>query len=281
MLSNPPSKFVADFTKLDLECPKTWFLIATGNTKGCFQLESRLGRSMARKLKPENMEQLSALIAILRPGSLEAIRDGKSVSNHFIDKKNGEEEVDYFHPSLEPILNKTYGEMIYQEQAMQIARDLAGFNLQEADNLRKAIGKKKPEEMAKIKVKFSEGCKKLKILTEDQAEQIFGWIEKSQRYSFNKCLNPNSVVSTPNGKQILDELKPGDMVLAPKNNTEDEYVVVKDIIDCGIKEVYEITTDGGETLQCTLDHKLLCEDGQMRRLEDILALDLNIMVYKD
>lgn len=186
MLSNPQLKFVADFTKLDLECPKTWFLIGTGNTKGCFQLESRLGRSMARKLKPENMEQLSALISILRPGCLEAVRDGKTVSNHFIDKKNGEEEVDYFHPSLEPILSKTYGEMIYQEQAMQIARDLAGFNLQEADNLRKAIGKKKPEEMAKIKIKFLEGCKNLKILTEDQAEQIFGWIEKSQRYSFNK-----------------------------------------------------------------------------------------------
>ena len=172
--------------KINLTCSKTWDIISDGNTKGCFQLESRLGRSMAKKLKPENIEQLSALISIMRPGCLEAIRDGKTVSNHYIDKKNGLESVDYFHQSLEPILNKTYGEMVYQEQAMEIAKVIAGFNLQEADMLRKAIGKKKPEEMAKVKRTFLEGAKESKIVTEDEAEQIFGWIEKSQRYSFNK-----------------------------------------------------------------------------------------------
>jgi DNA polymerase-3 subunit alpha len=171
---------------INLECSKTWELISEGNTKGVFQLESRLGQSMAKKLKPENIEQLSALISIMRPGCLEAFRDGKSVSNHFIDKKNGLESVDYFHPSLEPILKNTYGEMVYQEQAMEIAKDIAGFDLQEADMLRKAIGKKKPEEMAKIKIKFIEGCKDQKKVSETEAEQIFSWIEKSQRYSFNK-----------------------------------------------------------------------------------------------
>ena len=171
---------------INLECKKTWELISEGNTKGCFQLEPRLGKSMAKKLKPENIEQLSALISILRPGCLEAVRDGKSVSNHYIDKKNGQESVDYYHPALEDCLKGTYGEMIYQEQAMRIAKQIAGFNLQEADNLRKAIGKKKPEEMAKLKKKFIKGAKKLKIVTNDEAEEIFGWIEKSQRYSFNK-----------------------------------------------------------------------------------------------
>jgi DNA polymerase-3 subunit alpha len=117
---------------------------------------------------------------------LEAIREGKSVTNHYIDKKNGMESIDYFHPSLESSLKTTYGEMIYQEQAMQIARDIAGFNLQEADMLRKAIGKKKPEEMAKVKKTFIEGSKNQNIVSSDQAEEIFGWIEKSQRYSFNK-----------------------------------------------------------------------------------------------
>jgi DNA polymerase-3 subunit alpha len=171
---------------INLECYKTWDLISDGNTKGCFQLESRLGRSIAKKLKPSNIEELSALISILRPGCLEAIRDGKSVTNHYIDKKNGQETIDNFHPSLEPILKTTYGEMIYQEQAMEIAKTIAGFNLQEADMLRKAIGKKKPEEMAKVKSKFLLGAKNLNLVTEDEAEQIFGWIEKSQRYSFNK-----------------------------------------------------------------------------------------------
>ena len=171
---------------LNLECSKTWDLIGEGNTKGCFQLESRLGRSIAKKLKPENIEQLSALISILRPGCLEAVRDGKSVTDHYIDKKNHLESVDYFHPVLEPILNTTYGEMVYQEQAMEITRVVAGFDLQEADMLRKAIGKKKPEEMAKVKKKFIDGSAKLGIVNTEEAEEIFGWIEKSQRYSFNK-----------------------------------------------------------------------------------------------
>lgn len=171
---------------INLDCERTWQIISDGNTKGCFQLESRLGRSMAKKLKPENVEQLSALISIMRPGCLEAVRDGKTVSNHYIDKKNGLESVDYFHECLEPILGTTYGEMVYQEQAMEITKVIAGFNLQEADMLRKAIGKKKPEEMAKVKKKFLEGAKQLNIVTEDEADQIFGWIEKSQRYSFNK-----------------------------------------------------------------------------------------------
>jgi DNA polymerase-3 subunit alpha len=178
--------FDADISRIDLTCPKTWALISAGNTKGCFQLESRLGRSMAKKLKPNNIEQLSGLLSILRPGCLEAMRDGKSVSNHYIDKKNEKEEIDYFHSSLEPILKTTYGEMIYQEQAMEIARVIAGFSLQEADMLRKAIGKKKPEEMAKIRTTFISGCKTTGLVSESQADQIFGWIEKSQRYSFNK-----------------------------------------------------------------------------------------------
>lgn len=175
-----------NFDNIDLECYKTWDLIGSGNTKGVFQLESRLGQSMAKKLRPENIEQLSALISIMRPGCLEAIRDGKSVSNHYIDKKNAAECIDYFHPALEPVLKNTYGEMVYQEQAMEITKVIAGFNLSEADMLRKAIGKKKPEEMAKIKTLFMEKSKEQKIVNEKEADEIFGWIEKSQRYSFNK-----------------------------------------------------------------------------------------------
>ena len=178
--------FEPNIDHISLDCARTWDLISDGNTKGCFQLESRLGRSMAKKLKPSNIEELSALISIMRPGCLEAVRDGKTVSNHFIDKKNGQESIDYFHPSLETILRNTYGEMVYQEQAMEIAKVIAGFNLQEADMLRKAIGKKKPEEMAKVKQKFIAGTQKTNIVSLEQAEQIFGWIEKSQRYSFNK-----------------------------------------------------------------------------------------------
>jgi len=117
---------------------------------------------------------------------LEAIHDKKSVTMHYIDRKNGLEEVTYFHPALKPALEKTYGEMIYQEQAMQIAKDIAGFSLQQADELRKAIGKKKTDLMAEVKIKFLEGTKKQGVVTDEEAMQIFDWIEKSQRYSFNK-----------------------------------------------------------------------------------------------
>ena len=117
---------------------------------------------------------------------LEAMRDGKSVTQHYIDRKNDEEAVTYFHPSLEPSLRSTFGEMIYQEQAMQIARDLAGFSLQEADVLRKAIGKKKADMMNKVEHTFMEGCKFTGVVPNDVAKEIFEWIRKSQRYSFNK-----------------------------------------------------------------------------------------------
>lgn len=183
--NRPNIDFNLDISKLNLSCKKTWDMISEGNTKGCFQLESRLGQMLAKKLKPDNIEHLAALISIMRPGCLEAIRDNKSVTNHFIDKKNLEESVDYFHPSLEDILSSTYGEMIYQEQAMQIAQKLGGFNLKSADMLRKAIGKKKPEEMKKLKSKFINGCVKNKLEKQD-ANELFSWIEKSQRYSFNK-----------------------------------------------------------------------------------------------
>lgn len=182
----PSLIFNLDIEKINLECKKTWAILSDGNTKGCFQLESRLGQSLAKKLKPENIEQLAALVSIMRPGCLEAFRDNKSVTHHYIDKKNHLESIDYFHKSLEPILNKTYGEMIYQEQAMQIAQKIAGFDLKEADMLRKAIGKKKPEEMAKVKQMFLDGSKQHKIVSESEATELFNWIEKSQRYSFNK-----------------------------------------------------------------------------------------------
>lgn len=179
-------KFDYSVENIPMTCERTWDLISDGNTKGVFQLESRLGQSLSKKLRPRNIEHLAALTAIMRPGSMESIRDNKSVTQHYIDRKNGDEPVEIYHPALEESLSQTYGEMIYQEQAMQIAQKIALFSLQEADVLRKAIGKKKPELMAKVKINFLEKCKTAGIVTDEQAEEIFGWIEKSQRYSFNK-----------------------------------------------------------------------------------------------
>lgn len=171
---------------IDYNDEKVWNLFKEGRTKGIFQLESNLGRAWSKRLMPENLEELAALIAIIRPGTLKAVTDGKSMTQHFVDRKHGREDVVYLHDSLEMILKPTYGVLIYQEQSMRIAQELAGFNLQEADVLRKAIGKKKADLMAEVKKDFIIGCENKKIVNKDTAEEIFGWIEKSSRYSFNK-----------------------------------------------------------------------------------------------
>jgi len=163
-----------------------WDLICEGRTKGVFQLESQLGRSWAKRVKPRNIEELSALISLIRPGCLKAFTEGKSMTNHYVDRKSKKDETKFLHESLEDILSETYGVLVYQEQSMRIVQKLAGFDLKEADNLRKAIGKKQAALMGKIKKDFLKGCSKQKMVPKKIAEEIFSWIEKSNRYAFNK-----------------------------------------------------------------------------------------------
>ncbi|MFA5759042.1 MAG: hypothetical protein WC942_06790 [Clostridia bacterium] len=170
-----------DFKNVPLDDPKVWRLIANGRTKGVFQLETQLGQSWSKIIRPTNINELSALIALIRPGPLESL-----MSEQYARRKNGEEAVEYFHPALEPILNETYGCLCYQEQILAICIQIAGFSEVEADLARKAVGKKKPEEMNKVKTMFLEGAKNKGVVTEEEASEIFSWIEKSVRYSFNK-----------------------------------------------------------------------------------------------
>jgi DNA polymerase III alpha subunit len=175
-----------DNEDIDYQCEKTWDLFRDGKTKGIFQLESNLGRSWSKKLRPRNIEELSALIALIRPGCLKAVSNGKSMTQRYVDRKKGVEEIDYLDESLRDILEPTYGVLVYQEQSMRIAQKIAGFDLQEADILRKAIGKKKAGLMAQVKRSFLEGAQSKELVTIPVAEEIFSWIEKSSRYSFNK-----------------------------------------------------------------------------------------------
>src|SRR5690606_16050304 len=122
----------------DMDDPETYEMLATGYTLGVFQLDSAGMQALVRKLKPTRFEDISALLALYRPGPL-------SMDMHleYADRKNGLAEVTYDHPDLEPILGDTYGIVVYQESVMKIATDLAGFSMSEADKLRKAVGKKK------------------------------------------------------------------------------------------------------------------------------------------
>jgi DNA polymerase-3 subunit alpha len=167
-----------DIEKISLEDQKAFELLQKGNTTGVFQLESSGMKSYLQKLKPNQFEDVVAMVALYRPGPMDWIPD-------FIDRKHGRKAVEYLHPKLEPILKNTYGVAIYQEQVMQIARDLAGFSLGEADILRKAMGKKIHELIQEQKEKFIQGAKKNGI-SEKMAKEIFSFIEPFAGYGFNR-----------------------------------------------------------------------------------------------
>lgn len=175
-----------DFYKIPYTCEATWDIIRTGNTVGVFQLENKLGQDWSKRVSPDNLEHLGAIGAILRPGCLKAITDGKSMTAHYADRKNNREETTSYHPVVDNCLKETHNLLVYQEQAMALAKDVAAFSLEEADNLRKAMGKKLASEMAKVKTMFKEKGLQAGILTETQLDEVFGWIQESQRYSFNK-----------------------------------------------------------------------------------------------
>lgn len=167
----------------DMKDPDVWKDLSEGDVKGVFQLE--LQKRWTKKLKPENIDHLAALLAIIRPGVVEAIEKGKSMTEWYIDRKNGKEPNPVVHDAVDPILNKTHGVIVYQETAMKLANVVAGFDLKEADNLRKAIGKKDTALMAEVKTKFLNGSKAISVVPYELSERIFDNIEKSQRYSFN------------------------------------------------------------------------------------------------
>ena len=169
-----------DIDNLKLDDEKTFELFAEGKMTGVFQLESRVAQSTSRSLKPKRFEDIVALVALIRPGPL-----GAGMHNEFADRANNRKEIEYLHNDLESILNETYGVILYQEQVMQIAEKIAGFNLQEADNLRVAMGKKIPKVMEEQRKKFTDGSVSNNY-SEQFAIELFDQIAYFAGYGFNK-----------------------------------------------------------------------------------------------
>lgn len=172
-------KFTPTIDQIPLDCKKTWELICQGNTKGVFQIESSFAQSLVKRFEPKNIEELSVFIAIMRPGCTDAKRDDKSITNHVIDRKHGYEDVSYFHPALKDILKDTWGEIVFQEQAIKIATDIAGFSLEESDSLRKCIAsgsivmtQNGPRDIDFICKNFENKRFKHKILTVDSNNKL-------------------------------------------------------------------------------------------------------------
>lgn len=177
-LAERDSAHVLSLNRILLEDPETYALLRKGNAVGIFQFESRGMKDLLQKAKPDRFEDLIALVALYRPGPMDLIPD-------FVERKHGIQRVEYLDPRLEPILGPTYGVMIYQEQVMQIAQVIGGYSLGGADLLRRAMGKKKVEEMAQQRSIFVEGAVK-NGLTEQNAIKLFDLMEKFAGYGFNK-----------------------------------------------------------------------------------------------
>jgi len=171
---------LVDINAIDLEDRDAFETLKASDTTAVFQLESRGMKELIAKLQPDCVEDIVALVALYRPGPLQS-----GMVDDFIERKHGRQKVEYPHPSLEPILQPTYGTILYQEQVMQISQVLAGYSLGGADLLRRAMGKKKPEEMAKQRSIFEDGAVNNDV-DKELATHIFDQMEKFAAYGFNK-----------------------------------------------------------------------------------------------
>ncbi|MFW6381004.1 MAG: DNA polymerase III subunit alpha, partial [Bacillota bacterium] len=169
-----------DIEGIPFDKPGVYKMLSEGKTLGVFQMESRLFRDLNQKLQPERFPDLIALLALGRPGPL-----GSGLVDDYIKSRHGEKEAEYLHPRLEPILEETFGLILYQEQVMEIASELAGYSMGEADLLRRAMGKKKPELMNRERQRFVDGARKRGI-DPDTAHEIFDQMEYFGGYGFNK-----------------------------------------------------------------------------------------------
>ncbi|WP_019550605.1 DNA polymerase III subunit alpha [Thermus scotoductus] len=254
-----------DYDRLPLDDPKTFALLARGETKGVFQLESGGMTATVRGLKPRRLEDIIALVSLYRPGPMEHIPT-------YIRRHHGQEPVSYVEfphaeKYLRPILEETYGIPVYQEQIMQIASQVAGYSLGEADLLRRAMGKKKVEEMQKHRERFVRGARERGV-PEEEANRLFDMLEAFANYGFNKCL--------PGRARVLDyrtgKLVPIEAIV--RGEAKGVWVVSLDestlrlvprpvvaAFQSGRAMVYRLRTATGRVLEATANHPLYTPEG--------------------
>ncbi|NUM47601.1 MAG: DNA polymerase III subunit alpha, partial [Anaerolineales bacterium] len=258
---------------IPIDDPKSFELMGKGDTAALFQVE---GSGMSRyiiEMKPRNLDNVVAMIALYRPGPLDFIPS-------YIKRMHGVEPVEYRHPSLEPIFRETFGIAVYQEQIMRAAVDLAGYTNSEADDLRKAIAKKIPDKLMKHREKFIGGAVKLGVMPEENANQIFeDWLEFA-RYGFNKCLPGDvEVLDAETGRLIrVEDLYNNPTQLSQTLTCEIDSLNltagrVSAVMDNGTKPVYRLTTALGRTIKATANHPFYTFDG-WRILDELHEGDL-------
>jgi DNA-directed DNA polymerase III PolC len=238
-----------DLDTLPLDDARAYTLLSEAKTFGVFQLESSGMREALRGLKPERLEDVIAMVSLYRPGPMELIPD-------FIARKQGRAKITYEDPAMETFTRETYGIMVYQEQIMQIASEMAGFTMGEADTLRRAMGKKDRELMAKQREKFLSGCKE-RGTASAKAERVWELMEKFAGYGFNKCLAADTWVEMADGsRKPITAIREGDLVL-----TKDGPHPARSVRPSGIRPVGRLRLANGMSVRCTGDHPIFTQRG--------------------
>tara|TARA_B100000575_G_scaffold6915_1_gene5123 strand:- start:1671 stop:3521 length:1851 start_codon:yes stop_codon:yes gene_type:complete len=221
-----------DIDSIPLNDEKVFKLLSSGKTMAVFQLESSGMRDLIKRLKPTKFEEITALLALYRPGPLNS-----GMHDEFVDRKHGNSPVTYPHELLEEVLEETYGVIVYQEQVMEAARVLAGFSLGQADILRRAMGKKKKEEMEEQREIFVKGCVQ-KNIKEKNAEQIFDLINQFAEYGFNKSHSAAYALisyQTAYLKAYYPEHFMASVMSSELGNTDKIYALTQECSRMGIK----------------------------------------------